>query len=132
LKFVTLNPAKQLRIDDQVGSLEPGKHADLVLWSGHPLSNLSKVRQTWVDGRKYFDIKEDQQRRKENQTQRNTLIQKILTSGAKMEASNKDTTDPAKLWPRYDEFCGHHDHASDHGHASHSDQQHAQQGASNE
>ena len=132
LKFVTLNPAKQLRIDDQVGSLEPGKHADLVLWSGHPLSNLSKVRQTWVDGRKYFDIKEDQQRRKENQTQRNTLIQKILTSGAKMEASNKDTTDPAKLWPRYDEFCGHHDHASDHGQANHSDQQHAQQGASNE
>ena len=127
LKFVTLNPARQLRIDDHVGSLEPGKHADLVLWSGDPLSNLSRVKQTWVDGRKYFDIAEDLQRRKDNQHRRNVLIQKILTSGAKMEASNKDTTDPAKLWPRHDEFCGHDDHADEH-----SQQQGAQQGASHE
>ncbi|MGD9646499.1 MAG: amidohydrolase family protein, partial [Pirellulales bacterium] len=41
LKFVTLNPAKQLRIDKWVGSLEPGKHADLVVWSGSPLSVYS-------------------------------------------------------------------------------------------
>ncbi|MDB2686645.1 amidohydrolase, partial [Mariniblastus sp.] len=140
LKFVTLNPAKQLRIDDKVGSLEPGKDADLVLWSGDPLSNLSRVQQTWVDGRKYFDISEDLKRRKENQRQRNVLIQKILTSGAKMEAKNKDTTDPAKLWPRYDEFCGHHDHRDDHddgsdhlhgGRQTQSEQQ-SQQGASHE
>jgi len=135
LKFVTLNPAKQLRIDDQVGSLESGKHADLVLWSGHPLSNLSRVKQTWVDGRKYFDIKEDVKRRKENQNKRNTLVQKILTSGAKMEAKNKDTADPAKLWPRYDEFCGHDDHDDTHGHGSdqtNSTQQQTQRGASHE
>ena len=131
MKFVTLNPAKQLRIDDQVGSLEAGKDADLVLWSGHPLSNLSRVQQTWVDGRKYFDIDEDLKRRRENQMQRNTLIQKILTSGAKMEAKNKDTTDPAKLWRRYDEFCGHHDHDEDEKH-THSGQQQLQQGASHE
>ena len=74
MKFVTLNAAKQLRIDDKVGSLELGKHADLVLWSGHPLSNLSKVKQTWLDGRKYFDITEDQQRRKKNQHQRNACL----------------------------------------------------------
>ena len=37
LKFVTLNPAKQLRIDRWVGSLEAGKHADFVVWSGDPL-----------------------------------------------------------------------------------------------
>ncbi|MCG8649820.1 MAG: amidohydrolase, partial [Pirellulales bacterium] len=36
LKFVTLNPAKQLRIDPYVGSLVPGKHADVVIWSGRP------------------------------------------------------------------------------------------------
>ena len=131
MKFVTLNPAKQLRIDDQVGSLESGKHADLVLWSGHPLSNLSRVRQTWVDGRKFFDIKEDSKRRKENQQRRNALIQKILTSGAKMEAKSKENTDPAKLWPRHDEFCGHDDHEVNHGQA-HSDQQQSQQGASHE
>ncbi|MFM7738082.1 MAG: amidohydrolase family protein, partial [Planctomycetota bacterium] len=58
LKFVTLNPAKQLRIDQYVGSIEPGKHADLALWSGHPLDTTSRCEQTWVDGIKYFDLAE--------------------------------------------------------------------------
>ena len=39
LKFVTLNPAKQLRIEDRVGSIEVGKDADFVVWSGDPLSS---------------------------------------------------------------------------------------------
>lgn len=55
LKFVTLNPAKQLGIDKRVGSLEPGKDADFVVWSGHPLDSRSVVLQTWIDGKKYFD-----------------------------------------------------------------------------
>jgi len=55
LKFVTINPAKQLRIDSRVGSLEPGKDADFVVWSGHPLDSRSVVLQTWIDGKKYFD-----------------------------------------------------------------------------
>jgi N-acetylglucosamine-6-phosphate deacetylase len=126
LKFVTLNPARQLRIDDRVGSIEVGKDADLVLWSGHPLSNMSVVQQTWVDGRKYFDREEDSEMRAEVREQRLALIQKILTSGEEMEAKNSSSIDPAKLWPRHDEFChGHshdgHDHDShetggDHGH----------------
>ena len=49
LKFVTLNPAKQLRIDKRVGSLEPGKDADFVIWSGNPLSTYSICEQTWID-----------------------------------------------------------------------------------
>ncbi|HYK42540.1 MAG TPA: amidohydrolase family protein [Thermoanaerobaculia bacterium] len=55
LAFVTSNPAKQLGIFQRVGSLEPGKDADFVLWSGDPLSTTSIAMQTWVDGRKYFD-----------------------------------------------------------------------------
>ena len=55
LKFVTINPAKQLRIDKRVGSLEPGKDADFVVWSGNPLDTRSVVLQTWIDGKKYFD-----------------------------------------------------------------------------
>ncbi len=78
LKFVTLNPAKQLKIDHRVGSLEPGKDADFVIWSGHPLSTFTVAEQTWIDGRKYFDRQEDRQLRKKVQTLRARLIQKAL------------------------------------------------------
>jgi imidazolonepropionase-like amidohydrolase len=55
LKFVTLNPAKQLRIDSRVGSLEPGKDADFAIWSKSPLDSTTVCLQTWIDGKKYFD-----------------------------------------------------------------------------
>jgi hypothetical protein len=50
LKLVTLNPARQLRIDNRVGSLEKGKDADFVLWNGDPLSAFTRCEETWVDG----------------------------------------------------------------------------------
>lgn len=78
LKFVTLNPAKQLRIDGMVGSIETGKDADLAVWSASPLSAYSRCEQTWIDGRKYFDREEDQQRRAEAERQRAALVQRIL------------------------------------------------------
>lgn len=55
LKFVTLNPAKQLGVDQWVGSLEPGKDADFALWSKSPLAYDTVCEQTWIEGRKYFD-----------------------------------------------------------------------------
>lgn len=116
LKFVTLNPAKQLRIDQYVGSIEVGKQADLAIWSGDPLSNYSKCEQTWIDGVIYFDRAQDQAARKEIASMRNTLVQKILTSGAKMRGVGEKDDDPSSLWPRHDEFC-HHDHDHDHGHS---------------
>lgn len=78
LKFVTLNPAKQLKVDHRVGSLSIGKDADFVIWSGHPLSTYSRCEQTWVDGRRYFDLGEDAQLRQQSEHQRATLIQKAL------------------------------------------------------
>ena len=59
IKFVTLNPAKQLRVDDRVGSLVAGKDADFSIWDGSPLSPFSHCEQTWIEGRKYFDRAED-------------------------------------------------------------------------
>lgn len=56
LKFVTLNPARQLHIDQRVGSLEPGKDADFAIWSKSPLDSSTVCLQTWIDGKKYFDI----------------------------------------------------------------------------
>lgn len=59
LAMITINPAKQLGIDDKVGSIEVGKQADLVIFEGHPLSSYAVPQMTFVDGVKYFDIKED-------------------------------------------------------------------------
>ncbi|MCS7066957.1 MAG: amidohydrolase family protein, partial [Fimbriimonadales bacterium] len=61
LKFVTLNPAKQLGIDRYVGTIEPGKHADLALWSDHPLSVYARCEKTLIDGVIYFDTERDRQ-----------------------------------------------------------------------
>lgn len=80
LKFVTINPAQQLGVADKIGSLETGKDADFVIWSGNPLSVYSKCEQTWVDGRRYFDLIEDQQLREQIQKERATLIQKVLAN----------------------------------------------------
>lgn len=54
LKFVTLNPAKQLGVGKFTGSLELGKDADFALWTGHPLHYTSLCLETWVDGVKQY------------------------------------------------------------------------------
>lgn len=59
LKMITINPAMQLGIDDKVGSIEEGKHGDIAIWDGHPLSIYSTAEKTFVDGKKYFDRSED-------------------------------------------------------------------------
>jgi N-acetylglucosamine-6-phosphate deacetylase len=82
LKFVTLNPARQLGISGTVGSIEPGKDADLVLWSGPPLSSYSRCEQTWIDGRRYFDRQDDLGRRSEAERMRAAIVQRILNPDA--------------------------------------------------
>ncbi|MEW4487624.1 amidohydrolase family protein [Thalassoglobus sp. JC818] len=108
LKFVTLNPAKQLRIDEYVGSLEAGKHADFVVWFGSPLSTTSRCEQTWIDGRQYFDYTQSQVVAARNDSMRNSLIQKILKTGQDMKDPDAEPDDPEQLWPRDDMFCGVH------------------------
>lgn len=55
IKFVTINPAKQLGIDKYIGSLEKGKDADIAVWSGDPLSSMTICEKTFVDGKLLFD-----------------------------------------------------------------------------
>jgi N-acetylglucosamine-6-phosphate deacetylase len=93
LKFVTLNPAKQLRIDAHVGSLEPGKDADLAVWNNPPLSTLALCEQTWIDGRKYFDRQEDLSARQLAESMRAALVQRILSSGESSESSKDEKVD---------------------------------------
>ena len=52
---LTLAGARMLEMEDRIGSLEPGKDADLIVLSGDPLSVYTQVLQTWVDGSKVFD-----------------------------------------------------------------------------
>jgi len=80
LQFVTLNPAKQLRLQERVGSLEPGKDADFVVWSGPPLSTLSRVEQTWIDGRRYFSLEDDAAMRAADAAERAALIQRAIAA----------------------------------------------------
>ncbi len=55
LQAVTIANAKILGLENRVGSLEPGKDADLIVLSGDPFSVYSHVLQTWVEGRMVFD-----------------------------------------------------------------------------
>jgi imidazolonepropionase-like amidohydrolase len=55
IKWMTINPAWALGLDDKIGSLEPGKNADVVLWSGNPFSVYSKPEKVWVDGALLYD-----------------------------------------------------------------------------
>ena len=80
LKLVTLNPAKMLHLEDQMGSIKEGKDADVVLWSDHPLSIYAKAEKTLVDGKIYFDIAVHEENRKRLAEERNRLIQKMVAA----------------------------------------------------
>jgi len=91
-KFVTLNPAKLLHIDNAVGSVKVGKDADIVLWSDHPLSVNAKAEKTIVEGVVYFDIERDKEMRKARKEERNKLINLMLED----KNSGKPTQSPKK------------------------------------
>ena len=55
IRWLTLNPARALGIDTRTGSLEPGKNADVVVWSGDPFSVYSRPEQVFLDGALLYD-----------------------------------------------------------------------------
>jgi imidazolonepropionase-like amidohydrolase len=55
IKWLTINPAWALGLDDRIGSLETGKNADIVLWTGDPFSVYSKPEKVWIDGALLYD-----------------------------------------------------------------------------
>jgi imidazolonepropionase-like amidohydrolase len=76
LKMVTLNPAKILHLDNQMGSIKVGKSADIVVWTDNPLSVYAKPEKTIIDGKVYFDLEKDAQNNKALEDERARLIQK--------------------------------------------------------
>ena len=79
LKMVTLNPAKMLHVENQVGSLKIGKDADVVVWSDNPLSIYAKAVYTIVDGAIYFDLEKETQKHQWMESERNRIIKKMNT-----------------------------------------------------
>ncbi len=51
LKSITINAAEILDLDDRLGSLEPGKDADVVIWSGHPFCTMTVAEKVFIDGK---------------------------------------------------------------------------------
>ncbi len=92
IKLATINPAKQLGIDNRVGSLVEGKDADFVIWNGNPLSIYSRVEETWIDGKNYFSIEKDSLMQQEIAQEKNRLIQKLL------QQNSSDTGSSSKKW----------------------------------
>ena len=89
LALVTINPAKQLRIDGRAGSLEAGKDADVVIWNRHPLSNYAIVDRVYIDGQKYYDRQDDQKRMTELAHEKESLV-----NAEKGERRAPTTTEP--------------------------------------
>ncbi|HEY2580933.1 MAG TPA: amidohydrolase family protein [Mucilaginibacter sp.] len=89
LKFVTLNPAKMLHIDNRVGSIKPGKDADIVLWSADPLSIYAVAEKTYVDGIPYWDIEKDAANQKAMKADEARIIQKMIAAKNKGAATQK-------------------------------------------
>ncbi|HEX8446953.1 MAG TPA: amidohydrolase [Sphingomonas sp.] len=61
-EWLSINPAKALRIDDRTGSLKPGKMADVVLWNGNPLSVYTRPEKVWIDGALLYDADDPKRR----------------------------------------------------------------------
>jgi imidazolonepropionase-like amidohydrolase len=97
LKMVTLNPAKSLKIDKHVGSIEVGKDADFALWNGEPLSPYSVCEQTWIEGRKYFDRAADLAGRAELAAERTALIAAARAAKQGGATGNKGNWPPRYL-----------------------------------
>ena len=75
LALVTINPARQLGVDNRVGSIEVGKDADIVIYDKDPLSEFSKVQKVLIDGHKYFDRDEDVSYRAAKELEKQKLIE---------------------------------------------------------
>jgi imidazolonepropionase-like amidohydrolase len=116
LDFVTINPAKQMRIDQSVGSLEPGKDADFAIWSKSPLDSGTVCLQTWIDGKKYFDRSLEPDRAARLKKERDDLIAKAKKVAALADGGDDSGDDGGAAFFRVSlehEFDGRERHCLD-------------------
>lgn len=115
-KMVTINPAKQLKIDNRTGSIKTGKQADFVIWDHNPLSVYARAEQTWIDGRQYFDLATDMVARKAQRVEKSQLINKLIgdkspkVSSTALSASEKMIQPVWHCDDQHDTWQQHIDH----------------------
>jgi imidazolonepropionase-like amidohydrolase len=101
LSLVTINPARMLRIDARVGSIETGKDADFVIWNSHPLNSYAIVNRTYIDGALYYDRDADLSRVAEVEREKAALVaaeraaEKTAPGGDSKDAEPKPPRPPA-------------------------------------
>lgn len=83
IKFVTIHPAKMLRLDQQTGSIKPGKDADLVLWSDNPLSIYARAELTMIEGVVYFDLELDEKKQERDRLEKFKIAEKMSRTPSK-------------------------------------------------
>jgi imidazolonepropionase-like amidohydrolase len=89
LAMVTLNPARQLGIDQRVGSIEVGKDADLVIYDKYPLSDYAKVQKVLIDGTVYFDRDTAVTDAKSKAAEKQKLLDKIKQSQPRQQPARR-------------------------------------------
>ena len=97
-KMVTLNPAKMLKLDHRIGSVEPGKDADIVVWSENPLSIRAISEKVYVDGVPYFDRERDLQQREWIATERDRIMRAMIMAKKNGSKTKKPEPEREKLW----------------------------------
>jgi imidazolonepropionase-like amidohydrolase len=98
LKMVTLNPAKLLHLDKRMGSIKPGKDADVVLWSDHPLSIYARAEKTIIEGIVYYDLERDIKLREELKMERNRIVRKMMDAKNGGAAAESPSLKKTHLW----------------------------------
>jgi imidazolonepropionase-like amidohydrolase len=91
LATVTLNPAKQLRVDKWVGSIDAGKDADLAIYDKYPLSASAKVLKVLIDGTVYFDRDKALADNLKAQQDRQKLIEKEKQNQTRQQPARRPT-----------------------------------------
>lgn len=118
--MVTINPAKQLKIDDRVGSIAKGKQADFVIWDNDPLSVYARAEQTWIAGRNYYNLEDDKRRQQNVRQEKAKLLNKLMADKSKASSSTALSASEKMLQPawhcedNHDTWQQHLDHGVHH------------------
>lgn len=97
-KYVTLNPAKLLKIDDKVGSIKVGKHADLVLWDKNPLSVYANAEKTMIEGVFYYEKDNIDAQLKSMQEEKNLILSMMIEAKKRGEETIEPVLEEKRIY----------------------------------